>query len=191
MMSPCNYPFHNYSYYHPSSAYLSFSPSFLPLRHRKIRGCRVFTRFSPIFILFYPFLFILFYLFIFGAKTCWSKLSARISFCRQMWHFHLSSFLERMIFPSCFWGTLELFNDQGEDSKESAHEGEDSQESAQRRRRLARVQEKILRRVQVKKIRTDSKSKLCKEFQRSLTLTLSVRQQELKTQRKSRITLLN
>uniref|UniRef100_A0A8R1EGD9 RVP domain-containing protein n=1 Tax=Caenorhabditis japonica TaxID=281687 RepID=A0A8R1EGD9_CAEJA len=51
-----------------------------------------------------------------------------------------------------------LFNDQGEDSKESAHEGEDSQESVQRRRRLERVKEKTLKRVQVEKIRKDSES---------------------------------
>uniref|UniRef100_A0A8R1IL44 RVP domain-containing protein n=1 Tax=Caenorhabditis japonica TaxID=281687 RepID=A0A8R1IL44_CAEJA len=53
---------------------------------------------------------------------------------------------------------IALFNDQGEDSKESAHEGEDSQESVQRRRRLERVKEKTLKRVQVEKIRKDSES---------------------------------
>uniref|UniRef100_A0A8R1EXS8 Uncharacterized protein n=1 Tax=Caenorhabditis japonica TaxID=281687 RepID=A0A8R1EXS8_CAEJA len=51
-----------------------------------------------------------------------------------------------------------LYTDQGEGSKESAHEGEDSQESAQQRRRLARAQEKTLKRVQVEKIRKDSES---------------------------------
>uniref|UniRef100_A0A8R1IHR6 Uncharacterized protein n=1 Tax=Caenorhabditis japonica TaxID=281687 RepID=A0A8R1IHR6_CAEJA len=61
--------------------------------------------------------------------------------------------------------------------------GEDSKESAQRRRRLERAKEKTLKRVQVEKIRKDSKSKLCKELQPSLTLTLSVRQRELKSRR--------